>query len=165
MPGDEVTEDIPWLSSEQLEDWVALMALLAVLPPALDSQLKRDAGLNLFEYQILVQLGEAPKGAVPMTELAQLAQGSPSRISHAVTRLEKAGFVQRVECREADFRTAAVLTEAGRAKLEASAPGHVLEARRLVIDALTPEQLKRLGDAARTVAKTVDPDYFAAIGW
>lgn len=159
-----MTEDIPWLDSAQLEDWAALMALTAVLPPALDAQLKRDAGLNLFEYHILVQLAEEPNGALPMTDLAQLAKGSPSRLSHAVTRLEKAGYVDRIACQEAERRTAAMLTDAGRAKLEATAPGHVREARRLVVDVLTPEQLSALGDAARTVSKAIVPDLMEKLG-
>ena len=40
-----------------------LMGLLMILPASLDAQLKRDAGLNLFEYHILVELAEAPERA------------------------------------------------------------------------------------------------------
>ena len=48
-------------------------------------------------------------------------------------------------------RTEARLTDAGWAKLEEIAPGHVRQARRLVIDALSSEQLAALGDAARAI--------------
>ena len=143
--------DTPWLDDDQLRDWKSLVALVMTLPAALDAQLKRDTGLNMFEYHVLAGLSAAPDGALPMSDLAVMAQGSISRLSHAVRRLEEAGWVERRACTEAGRRTAAWLTEAGRRKIEESAPSHVREARRLVVDALTPEQLRALGEAARTI--------------
>ncbi|HEU5483766.1 MAG TPA: hypothetical protein VFU98_02575, partial [Microlunatus sp.] len=49
------------------------------------------------------------------------------------------------------------LTAAGRRKLVETAPGHVREVRRLVVDTLTDEQLRGLGAAARLVAIQADP--------
>lgn len=162
MTTDEAVEP-PWLDAAQLDEWVALVAMVSTLPAALDAQLKRDAGLNLFEYHVLVQLGEAPDGQVPMSDLAIMSQGSPSRLTHAVSRLERAGYVTKAACRSAGRRTATLLTDAGRRKLEETAPGHVREARRLVIDALTPEQLAGLGDACRAIVDTTAPEYTSAI--
>ena len=145
-------EDDPWLTPEQQREWRALLALLMTLPAAMDAQLKRDAGVNAFEYQLLAALGEAPDRTRVLSDLANLAQGSLSRISHAVTRLERAGWVERRSCSErGPRRTQARLTDAGLTKLEEIAPGHAREARRLVIDRLTPEQLTALGDAARVI--------------
>lgn len=163
MPTEQTTDEVPWLRRDQQEHWIALMGVISTLPAALDAQLKRDAGLNLYEYQVLVQLSESPSGTVPMSDLAMLASGSLSRLSHAVGRLERAGYVSRVACREQGRRTAAVLTEAGRTKLEQTAPGHVREARRLVIDALTPEQLTVLGGAARQILEVTAPDVAAML--
>ncbi|MEV0842566.1 MarR family transcriptional regulator [Actinocatenispora sera] len=163
MPTEDAADEVPWLSRDQQEHWIALIGVISTLPPALDAQLKRDAGLNMYEYQVLVQLGDSPQGTVPMSDLAMLASGSLSRLSHAVGRLERAGYVRRVVCREPGRRTAAVLTEAGRAKLEQTAPGHVREVRRLVIDALTPEQLAALGGAARRVLEVTAPDIAARL--
>ncbi len=153
----------PGLSGAQLESWMAVVALLATLPPALDSQLKRDAGVNRYEYHVLVALSSAPGGLLPMTDLALSSQGSPSRLSHAVTRLEQAGWVERVSCTEAGRRTSARLTAAGEARLRTVAPGHLEEVRRLVVDALTPEQLDRLGDAARAIVEVADPEVAATL--
>lgn len=164
MPTEQAADEVPWLRRDQEEHWVALMGVISTLPPALDAQLKRDAGLNLYEYQVLVQLGESPGDSVPMSDLAMMASGSLSRLSHAVGRLERSGYVRRVACHEQGRRTAAVLTEAGRAKLEQTAPGHVREVRRLVIDALTPEQLTALGGAARRVLAVTAPDVAALLG-
>jgi DNA-binding MarR family transcriptional regulator len=152
------TADVPWLDDEQLRDWKALVGLLMTLPPALDAQLKRDTGLNMFEYHVLAALSEAPNGALPMSELAVMSRGSRSRLSHAVSRLESAGWVDRRSCAEAGLRTAAHLTDAGRRKLEESAPGHAREARRLVVDLLTPEQLSSLGSSARAIVQLTAPE-------
>ena len=144
--------DVPWLSPGQQRDWRALVALFMTLPPALDAQLKRDAGVNAFEYQVLAALSEAPGRTLVLSDLAGLAQSSLSRLSHAVTRLERAGWVQRRSCPDrAGRHTEAQLTDAGFAKLEEIAPGHVREVRRLVVDVLTPEQLTALAEAARAI--------------
>lgn len=143
--------DVPWLSEEQQQDWAALMALVMTLPPALDAQLKRDAGVNSFEYHVLARLSMAPDRTLVLSELAEQAQGSLSRLSHAITRLERAGWVERRACADRGRRVEARLTEAGLAKLVATAPGHVREARRLVVDVLTPAQLVALGRAARAI--------------
>lgn len=148
----EAEQDVAWLSSEQLHEWQSLVALLMTLPGALDGQLRRDAGVNLFEYHVLAALSDAPDGTLVLSDLAVLAQGSLSRLSHAITRLERAGWVLRRSCTEpGSRRTEARLTDAGWAKLEEVAPDHVRQARRLVIDVLTREQLTALGNAARAI--------------
>jgi DNA-binding MarR family transcriptional regulator len=146
-----------WLSHEQQYDWRSLIALVMALPVSLDAQLKKDAGLNLFEYHILVELSSAPEHTRVMTELAAHTRGSLSRLSHAVSRLETAGWVRRRSCGGAGRRTEAHLTDAGWQKLQQAAPAHVREARRLVVDALTAEQLVDLGAAARAIVAGADP--------
>jgi DNA-binding MarR family transcriptional regulator len=150
--------DEPWLDDEQLRAWRSLVALVMTLPAALDAQLKRDTGLNMFEYHVLAALSEAPMEALPMSELAVLSRGSRSRLSHAVSRLEDAGWVERRACAGAGLRTAAHLTATGRRKLEEAAPGHAREARRLVVDVLSPEQLSELGNSARAVLRLTAPE-------
>jgi DNA-binding MarR family transcriptional regulator len=148
-------------SPEQLGEWKSLMGLLMIVPASLDAQLKQDAGLNLFEYHILVELAEAPERTRVMSELAGQTRGSLSRLSHAVSRLEAAGWVERRSCGGVGRRTEAILTAAGWRKLRKAAPGHVREARRLVIDALTAEQLEDLGEAARCIVAVTCPEIAA----
>lgn len=155
--------DPPWLNETQLRDWVALVAMFSTLPAALDAQLKRDSGLNLFEYQVLVQLADSPGGRLPMSDLAAMAKGSPSRLTHAVARLERAGYVTKTACRSAGRRTATILTGAGRQKLEETAPGHVREARRLVVDVLSADQLAAAGEACRAIVGATAPEYTSVI--
>jgi DNA-binding MarR family transcriptional regulator len=148
-----MADDVPWLSPRELHTWIALSVLLEALPSAIDAQLKRDAGLNYFEYQVMAGLSDAPGRTIRMSALAAFASGSPSRLSHAVGRLEKQGFVVRRPAPDDPRAVEATLTREGVAKMKACAPAHVREARRLVIDVLTPTQIEQLG---RIAAKLVD---------
>ncbi|MCD9153433.1 MarR family winged helix-turn-helix transcriptional regulator [Aeromicrobium duanguangcaii] len=153
-------EVVPWLSEEQQDHWRALVDLLAVLPPAMDAQLKRDAGVNQYEYQVLAALSAGPDRTLGLSDLATHARCSLSRLSHALTRLERDGWVERFSASESGARRMrARLTDVGMAELEAIAPGHVREARRLVVDVLTPEQFAALAEAARAItAAALDPE-------
>ena len=91
-----------------------------------------------------------------MGSLADLANASLSRLSHLVKRLEGRGFVRR-EPDPADGRfTNAILTARGLQTLTDAAPGHVAHVRSLVIDVLSPEQLRRLGLAADRIMSHID---------
>jgi DNA-binding MarR family transcriptional regulator len=86
-----------------------------------------------------------------MSDLAAMASGSLSRLSHVVSRLEKRGWVRREPCPGDGRFVNAVLTDDGWAKVIATAPGHVEAVRRLVVDALSPQQLSALGCASGTI--------------
>jgi DNA-binding MarR family transcriptional regulator len=128
--------------------------LMTWLPWSIDQQLQRDSGLKMVEYQVLAMLSGRPERTMRMSALAEVTNASLSRLSHLVDRLEKKGWVRR-EADPNDGRfTNAILTEDGFETLAAAAPAHVRHVRSLVIDVLTPEQLRRLGrDAARIMAR------------
>ena len=91
-----------------------------------------------------------------MSSLADLANAALSRLSHLVKRLEERGLARR-EPDHADGRfTNAILTETGLVTLAEAAPGHVAHVRALVIDVLSPEQLRRLGQAADRIMSRID---------
>jgi DNA-binding MarR family transcriptional regulator len=142
-----------WLNEREQQAWRAFIAAQRVVNTRIEQQLQRDAGIPHTYYEILVRLSEAPDGRLRMSELAVATQGSRSRLSHAVNRLEQAGWVRR-EGIESDRRgQVAVLTDAGRQKLVESAPGHVEEVRRSIFDALTEEQVEHLYDLCATLAR------------
>lgn len=149
-----------WLTPAQLAAWIPVGALLLALPSALDSQLQHDAGLSYFSYLVLAGLSQAPDSTVPMSELASLANGSLSRLSHTVRKLERAGWVRRSPMPGNGRVTLATLTESGLAKLTEAAPGHVAAVRRFVVDVLGAGELDQLADAARAVLATLfGPDH------
>lgn len=159
----DVTHPPPWLDSDERHAWMSLVAMLMSVPPAIDAQLKRDAGLNFFEYSILSQLSAAPGRRLQMTRLAQSAGGSLSRLSHAASRLEKRGLARRRVVTDESRCTELSLTEDGMAFLEAAAPGHVREARRLVFDALDRDQVAQLRDIAQALTATASPEVADAL--
>lgn len=150
--------DPRWLDADQMDAWLGLVGVLIKLPAALDTQLQRDSGVSHFEYQVLAGLSEAPERTLRMSTIAQFANGSLSRLSHVVQRLEDRGWVTRVPCPEDRRATNAVLTDAGYAKVVATAPGHVETVRRLVIDVLTSAQLAELSRITTTVVTTIEED-------
>ena len=143
-----------WLTPSELESWLSVVRLLTWLPWSIDQQLQRDAKLRMVEYQVLAMLSESRDRTMRMSSLAEVTNASLSRLSHLVKRLEGRGLVRR-EPDPADGRfTSAILTDRGFTVLAEAAPGHVAHVRSVVIDVLSPEQLRRLGrDAARITAR------------
>ena len=130
-----------WLTEDELEAWVRLVAVVELLPGVLDSQLRRDSGLTHFEYFVLAMLSEAPEHTLRMSALAQRTNATLPRLSHVVSRLEDRGLVGRFPCPEDGRATNARLTELGWQVIRDAAPGHVENVRRHVIDALDAEQV------------------------
>ncbi|MET7749339.1 MarR family transcriptional regulator [Micromonospora sp. NPDC005367] len=141
-----------WLTPDEQRTWRAFLAASRGVMDALDRELQRDAGMPHAYYEILVRLSEAPERRMRMSELAEQTGSSRSRLSHAVARLEAAGWVRREDC-PADRRgQVAHLTEAGFETLAAAAPGHVEGVRRHLFDALSPAQVDQLRGISETLA-------------
>lgn len=140
-----------WLDDDELGAWIRFCGVLLTLPSALDGQLQRDADLTLFGYLVLARLSEAPERTLRMSELAVMANGSLSRLSHAVARLERGGWVVRGTCPSDGRFTIASLTDDGYDKVAAAAPGHVAAVRRLVLDALDAPEMRELGRISEKV--------------
>jgi len=149
-----------WLDDQEQQTWLELTAMLSWLPDALDAQLQRDAGLSHFEYQVMAMLSMSPGRTRRMREVAALANGSLTRLSRTVDRLDRRGWVVRRPDPEDGRSTLAVLTDSGYDKVVATAPGHVEEVRRLVFDPLTRSQVGQLHEIATRVRRVVHPDGF-----
>jgi len=149
--------DSQWLSDTELAAWVRFSAMLMALLSALDTQMRLDAKLSMFSYSVLAGLSEAPERTLTMSRVAVLANGSLSRVSHAVSALESRGWVTRKPAPDNARITLVTLTDAGYAKVVASAPAHVETVRRLVIDPLTKQQLNQLGRLSETILAQLIP--------
>jgi DNA-binding MarR family transcriptional regulator len=134
-------EEVNWLSDDEQRAWRAQIRMFLML----NRQIERDLqpfGLAHSDYEILVELSEAPQHRMRMTDLADATSQSRSRLSHQVTRMETRGLVARAAS-EGDKRGMfAVLTPEGLAAIEQAAPYHVESVRRNFMDFLTPEQLE-----------------------
>jgi DNA-binding MarR family transcriptional regulator len=146
-----VTDGTRWLDGDEQRTWRAFLAMQRLLFDRLERQLQRDSGLPMAYYEILVRLSEAPDHTLRMSQLADSALSSRSRLSHAVARLEAEGWVRRRACAEDRRGSFAQLTEEGMAKLRAAAPEHVEAVRTELFDALTPAQLRALREISDAV--------------
>ncbi|HET9171949.1 MAG TPA: MarR family transcriptional regulator [Actinospica sp.] len=145
-----------WLTAEERRTWLAYIDVSMLLDDYLDRQLRRDAGITHPDYALLNILQNAADAALGMSELARRLKITRSRLTHAVTRLENAGYVERREHPTDRRGQIAVLTTAGRELLERAAPGHVEAVRQAVFDVLTEDQARAWGEACRAVADAVE---------
>ncbi|MGM1059612.1 MarR family winged helix-turn-helix transcriptional regulator [Saccharothrix sp. Mg75] len=143
--------DVRWLSAEEQRVWRGFTTAVTKFTEHLDRQLQRDSGMPMAYYEILVALSEAPERSMRMSELASVCLSSRSRLSHAVARLEKEGWVERRACPSDRRGSIAALTDEGFAVLRAAAPGHVAAVREHLFDVLTPEQLEALAGISRAI--------------
>ena len=147
-----------WLTPEEQRAWRAYIAATHLLEDAIDRQLQQDAGMPHLYYSILANLSEAPEGRLRMTDLAEKSKITRSRLTYAVTRLEKDGLIRREDCQWDKRSSFAILTDEGMAVLERSAPGHVETVRSLLFDQLTPEQVGQLEEIFSGIARALEGD-------
>jgi DNA-binding MarR family transcriptional regulator len=143
--------DVRWLAPDELSAWLVYVATTSLLDGALDRQLQRDSGMPMAYYLILAMLSDVPDRTLRMSDLAAVTQSSQSRLSHAVSKLERNGWVRRSPCPDDRRSTLAQLTDAGLVALAEAAPGHVRAVRRHVFDRLTPEQVRQLREIFASV--------------
>lgn len=138
--------------------WRSYLHATTLLEDSLDRQMQRDAGMPHVYYGLLVQLAEAPCRRLRMTELAKHAKITRSRLSHAIARLEKNGWVRREDCPNDRRGQNACLTDEGFEVLGKAAAGHVSAVRQALFDRLSAEQVRQLGEITRIVAEGLQPD-------
>jgi DNA-binding MarR family transcriptional regulator len=131
--------------------------MLTLLPAELDADMQRRAGITQFEYSVLAALSETPGHCQRISRLAAFAKGSLSRMSHLIKRLERRGWVRRELDPDDGRYTNAILTDEGYAKVVAIAPGQVDLVRRLVVDAISPAQLRQLGEISERIIDGLGP--------
>ena len=153
-----MTDEPSWLPADTERLWRHWLRLNALLPAALHRELQADAGLSLPDFDVLVQLTDSPEHRVRVSDLARGLHWERSRVSHHVTRMERRGLVAREECRDDGRGAWVVLTEQGQAAIEQAAPAHVATVRRLVFDALTPDEAGVMAGVVEKVLARLEGD-------
>jgi DNA-binding MarR family transcriptional regulator len=147
-----------WLDADEQQVWGQLSTMILRLQPVLSAQLQREVGISHFEYLIMARLSEASRSTMRMSVLATLCGSSLPRLSQAVARLERRGWISRRPDTENGRYTLAVLTTAGRRRLQQAAPSHVEAVRELVFDRLTQAQTRALGTICQRILDGLPPD-------
>jgi DNA-binding MarR family transcriptional regulator len=140
-----------WLTSEQQTSWRAYIVGTTLLTDVLDRELRQSHGLSLGEYEILVRLSESPDRTMRMAQIAESMRHSRSRVTHTVSRMEKAGLITRCAA-EGDRRgVEARMTDKGWALLVEAAPTHVNGVREHFVDLATDEEFAVIGRVMNAV--------------
>ncbi|MEV6790698.1 MarR family transcriptional regulator [Streptomyces sp. NPDC051320] len=141
-----------WLSDAEQCAWRTYLDVNRLLTYQMEKDLQ-PFGLTMNDYEILVNLSEADEKRMRMSDLAAATLQSKSRLSHQITRMEKAELVRRENC-ESDRRGLfAVLTDLGDETMQKVAPHHVASVRQHFIDMLSPEALAGLRESLTPVAE------------
>lgn len=144
------TPEPRWLNDDEMRAWLAYRRMRLLLSAEINRDLAQDAGLSEADYDVLSNLTTTDDRR-RLSELAARMQWSKSRLSHHITRMEQRGLVRREEV-DGDARGSfVVLTPQGRRTIEQAAPGHVASVRRHLMDRLTPEQIRVLGEIGDVV--------------
>lgn len=147
-----------WLSRREQRAWRGFVLMQQQLLRRIGRDLQRETGLSAADYEVLVQLSEAPNGRLRAFELGGMTQWEKSRLSHHITRMADRGLVKRESCPTDSRGAFIVMTAAGRKAIEAAAPRHVEHVRQWFVDALTPQQLDALAEIAEAVQAKLDED-------
>ncbi len=149
LPETDVAELLDRLVEDQVpgrrgfEAWRSLLRAHATLMRQLDTDLERETGLALADFDVLAQLAAA-HGELRVTELAARALISRSGMSRRVARLVDEGLVRRDRA-GTDARGVVVgLTGAGIARLAETAPVHVRGISKLFVAPLDDQELALL---------------------
>ena len=147
-----------WLSDDQQRVWRAWLLGVARINEHLDRVL-RPHGLDLADYEILVNLSESPDRELRMSVLAEGVHQSRSRLTHAIARMENAGLVTRHPADDDGRGVLAKLTPKGYLVLEACAPVHVKSVRDIFVDVVEADDFTAIGRAMQAVlaAHPVEP--------
>jgi DNA-binding MarR family transcriptional regulator len=148
--------DIQWLSPEEQRSWRAFVRLNQKLTARLGSDLQAQSKLSGADFAILVALTDEDDGRLRFQELAKAIEWEQSRLSHQISRMIKRGLLAREECAEDGRGAFVAITGEGRAVIEAAAPKHVATVRRLVVDALSPEEFQALGDLSERLLTHIE---------
>ena len=144
------------LTPEQNSAWRSLVLLTHVLDDALDRQAQRDGNLPHAYYKVLVFLYETPGRHLTMGQLAAQQRYSTSRMTHAVTAMEKSGWLRRTVA-PTDRRVRLVeLTEQGVALVRRVSPQQVIDVRQKAFAHLSAEQVRQLQQISLAIVDGLD---------
>jgi DNA-binding MarR family transcriptional regulator len=136
--------------------WRALMRIVFSLPRRLDRDLVSTVGMTTTEYRTLMCLSEAPKRELRMTDLANSAGLSVSRMTRLVDDLQSRGWVARRTSSQDGRGHIAKLTPAGMTKLKTAWAAHLVSVRGRVFDPMDPAAMKKAGQALSQIAALLE---------
>ena len=151
-------DETRWLDTTQQASWRAYVVGTTLLMDRLDRDLRQAFDLSLAEYEILVRLSECPDRTMRMAQIAESLRHSRSRVTHTVSRMERAGLVERRASASDRRGVEATMTDAGMRLLEEAAPVHVEGVRQHLVDLVSAADLAALGRVMNAVSDDLVPE-------
>lgn len=143
------------LEEREMRAWRAFLGVHSRVIPVLDTELAREMGLSLSQYEVLLWLNEAPGNSMRMSELATKVVLSPSGVTRAVDQLERRGLVERKVCDSDRRGYLAMVTREGKSQLRRASTTHIRGIREHFTDRLDAAQLDQLAELLETVGSEV----------
>lgn len=152
LPFDPIAEarrqwELRWTGGETMHAVTSLMRVQQLVIGQLDAIL-RPHGLTFARYEALVLLVFSSRGSLPLGKMGERLQVHPTSVTSIVNRLVAAGLVERHPRPDDGRGVLAVITDEGRALVEAATADLLAadfglgamdgEQRRLLSDLLAP---------------------------
>jgi DNA-binding MarR family transcriptional regulator len=147
-----------WLTPVEERAWRGMLRMHDLLVGEAGRVMQSEFGLSGSDYSVLAELSRVPGGRLRIAELTRVLGWEKSRASHHLGRMVKRGILAREDCAEDGRGAYVAITPAGRAAIEAAAPRHVEDVRRLLLDHLTPGQVTMLAEICETVIDQAGAD-------
>ncbi|MFA4929309.1 MAG: MarR family transcriptional regulator [Patulibacter sp.] len=145
------------LNRQELAAWRGMLRTYTLLQRELETRLEARDGLQNSSYEVLMHLSDAPEGRMRLSDLAALAILSRSGLTRLIDRLEREGHVERERCPEDARGYFAVLTDEGRARVDAARGEYLQDVRTLFLEQMTSEERDVLGSVWARVLAELEP--------
>ncbi|MFD7285462.1 MarR family winged helix-turn-helix transcriptional regulator [Streptomyces sp. NPDC059863] len=145
------------LAVDEQHAWRTFVRVHERLMGRLSRLLRTESNVSPADFAVLVELMDVPEGR-RLLDIARALEWEKSRVSHHIARMVKRGLVVRDECLQDGRGTFVVVTEEGRAVIEAAAPRHVEAVRELFLDNVTPSELRLLVRISERVMEKLDEE-------
>jgi DNA-binding MarR family transcriptional regulator len=123
--------------------WLALVRTHARLWDQVEAQMRRDSGLTMPRYDVLMQLDMAG-GRLGLSELASTIVLSPSGLSKLLDRMEASGLIRREPDQRDARSTFAKITPRGRSLVRKTRQSHHAWLQQVFGDALDDNDVAEL---------------------
>lgn len=150
-------DEVRWLTQDELRLWQSFVLAEQDLERVISADLAGSA-LSHADYAVLVALSGADDDAVRVGRLRDWIGWESSRLAHQLRRMERRGLVQRRPATDDARGTLVSITDEGRARIVAAAPGHVATVRANFIELMSPTERTVLAEVFERVARCINPD-------
>ena len=132
------------LEGQRLATWTRFLKAHSAISRRLERDLATEHGLTLSDYDVLLQVAHAPERRLRPVEIARAVVLTRSGITRLVQGLERAGFVERIECPDDARGFLVSLTPPGLELVRRARETHLEGVAELFSDRYSDEELETL---------------------